>query len=204
MTDGKNGSVVSGLHENVSAFFDKFFKKYSGEMRCGLGCSRCCVANLSVFPVEAQAIEDWFGSLGPKKRQELRSLWTTDVDDSTTSKGPSTCTFLVDHACTIYEVRPSVCRTQGLPLKIASSDDSIESDQKKFELSLCELNFPDENKIPDPSEWLDLERLNTLLVIAQKHSGMSLISEGIKSIIEPNTGRVALANLQRLLLQTHP
>ena len=201
MTDGKKDSVVIGLHQNVSAFFDKFFARYSSEMRCGLGCSRCCVANLSVFPVEAQVIEDWYFALEPETRQELRNLWTSDVKVSVRNS-PSTCTFLVENACTIYEVRPAVCRTQGLPLKVASDDGLVDTDEEKFELSLCELNFPDENKIPNPTEWLDLERLNTLLVIAQKHTGTSVISDGIKAIIEPETGRVGLANLQRLLLQS--
>jgi hypothetical protein len=87
-------------------------------------------------------------------------------------------------------------------LKVASQEDLLETDEEKFELSLCELNFPDENKIPNPSEWLDLERLNTLLVIAQKHTGNAVISDGIKAIIEPETGRVGLADLKRLLLQS--
>ncbi|MFZ9519350.1 MAG: YkgJ family cysteine cluster protein [Silvanigrellaceae bacterium] len=201
MTDGKKKSVVSGLHENVSSFFDAFFKKHSTQMKCGLGCSRCCVGNLSVFPVEAQVIQDWYFSLPQQRKLELRALWLSQRADSAALASSNSCVFLAENSCTIYDVRPAVCRTQGLPLKVPSFDNPDQSGRENFELSLCELNFTDENKIPGPSEWLDLERLNTLLVIAQKHEGMAVVSDGIKQITGPETGRVQLADLRDLLLQ---
>ena len=49
-------------------------------------------------------------------------------------KRKSSCTFLVDGACTVYEARPVICRTYGLP--------SLQRNEKsEAEISWCELNF---------------------------------------------------------------
>lgn len=62
----------------------------------------CCVDELTVFEVEAQNI-----------RQSHSNLLQTAVPHS-----PGACAFLdTDGACRIYEDRPYVCRTQGLPLR---------------------------------------------------------------------------------------
>jgi hypothetical protein len=47
------------------------------------------------------------------------------------------CVFLKDHGCAIYENRPIICRTHGLPL-LYMNDES-------WELSTCELNFTNFN-----------------------------------------------------------
>ena len=74
MTDGTKKPIVVGLHENVSAFFDQFYKKYSAEMKCGLGCSQCCVQGVSVFPVEAQLIQEWVLSLSELEKNHSLTL----------------------------------------------------------------------------------------------------------------------------------
>lgn len=62
----------------------------------------CCVDELTVFEVEAQNI-----------RQSHLNLLQTAVPHAL-----GACAFLdPDGACRIYEDRPYVCRTQGLPLR---------------------------------------------------------------------------------------
>ena len=46
------------------------------------------------------------------------------------------CVFLKNSSCTIYQQRPIMCRTHGLPLVYAN-------DNGEFELSACEFNFTD-------------------------------------------------------------
>lgn len=200
MTDGKKKPLVVGLHENVSQFFSDFHKKYSAEMQCGRGCSKCCVGGLSVFPVEAQVIVDWINGLDSAQRQELKAQWQTKQNDSNKKKTQK-CVFLHEDLCTIYPVRPTVCRSQGLPMKVASSSPQDSDNQTQIELSLCELNFTNEEKLPAPAEWLDLDRLNTLLSIAQNFAEKSEQISGIESVKEVSSGRVTLSNLQSLLLQ---
>ena len=195
MTDGKKTPPIASLHQNVTAHFDSFFGKYSNEMNCGRGCSQCCIAHLTVFPVEAQLIFDWFTDLSAEVRKELTQSWSKAVQNN------KRCVFLSEDLCSIYEVRPTVCRTQGLPLKVAKLSSPDDVAQKEFELSLCELNFRHAEKIPPLAEWLDLDRLNTMLAIAQKFSDKSQLSPEINDLVDGHTGRVELSRLRPLLLQ---
>jgi GNAT superfamily N-acetyltransferase/Fe-S-cluster containining protein len=70
--------------------------------RCGRGCCFCCVDEITVFEVEADAI-----------RRHHADLLATGEPHAA-----GACAFLSgDGACRVYESRPYVCRTQGLPLR---------------------------------------------------------------------------------------
>jgi len=148
MNETTPNPIVS-LHENASDFFDKVFTKNSLQMDCKKGCSKCCQTDISVFEIEADRIRQWFNSQSIEEKIKLKSLWCI----------PSVkvnCSFLVNDNCTIYEARPLICRTQGLPLYLSSENS----------LDYCPLNFKSGN--PEKSDWLNLERMNTLLSIAAK------------------------------------
>ena len=89
---------------------------------CRRGCSSCCVDDLTVFEVEADRIRDTFPELLEAGQP-----------------GPAgACAFLdIDGACRIYEARPYVCRTQGLPLRWFEEDD--EDEVVEFR-DICPLN----------------------------------------------------------------
>ena len=89
-------------------------------MNCKNGCDLCCI-DFSIFPVEYYYILN-------ELKKENQNL---NLDRK--SKGDS-CAFLKNHSCTIYNHRPIMCRTHGLPL-LYSNDDG------EFELSVCDLNF---------------------------------------------------------------
>ncbi|MFA6236327.1 MAG: YkgJ family cysteine cluster protein [Bacteriovorax sp.] len=144
-------SIIT-LQENASGFFDKVMEKYSSEMKCSEGCSKCCYTDISVFKVEAQRISDWFNEQTFEQRAELMNLWQTKNE-----KGA--CAFLYNDRCSIYEARPVICRTQGAPLFLAAEN----------ALDYCPLNF--ESGDPPKEDWLNLERLNTMLSLAAKMAG---------------------------------
>jgi Fe-S-cluster containining protein len=75
--------------------------------------------DFSVLPVEFHAILD-----------EIKQQGNLQINE--TAEG---CLFLVNNACTIYEFRPSICRSHGLP--VLNMDDEGEN----WELSYCPLNF---------------------------------------------------------------
>lgn len=144
---------IESLQENASSFFDKIMTKYPDEMTCKAGCSKCCHTDISVFKVESQRIISWFNSLSAETKSELKSLWQDQ-----TEKGA--CTFLYNDRCSIYDARPVICRTQGAPLFIATENI----------LDYCPLNFKEGD--PPKEDWLNLERLNTMLSLAAKSSGL--------------------------------
>lgn len=88
---------------------------------CAAGCSNCCV-NLSVFPVEFYSI------LETLKANNVKTL---SFDDKLS------CGFLKDSLCSIYNVRPLICMTHGLPIVFRND----ESEEPEYSVSFCEKNF---------------------------------------------------------------
>jgi Fe-S-cluster containining protein len=158
----------------------------------------CCRSGLTVFQVEAQSIFHWFEGLGPQEKQELVLGWASVADAPEEEKK---CTFLLENRCSIYPVRPLVCRVQGLPLLLKSGGEDDDLMEEEVELSLCELNFRDSISLPDRGEWLNLDRLNTLLAIAQRQTPASEISVEILNISSNEDARVRLDDLRDLLLR---
>ncbi|MGZ3789833.1 MAG: YkgJ family cysteine cluster protein [Bacteriovorax sp.] len=144
---------IESLQENASGFFDKVQGKHASKMACTEGCSKCCYTDISIFQVEGERIREWFNSQDEVKQSELKSAWKNPVQDKA-------CAFLYDDRCTIYEARPVICRTQGAPLFL----------QEENVLDYCPLNFKEGD--PPKEDWLNLDRLNTLLSFAAKTSGL--------------------------------
>ena len=135
------------LQENASGFFDKISQKHSTQMECKKGCSKCCKTDISVFEIEATRISEWLTSQTEEEKKRLFALWSTPHQEGY-------CAFLYNDQCTIYEARPLICRTQGLPLYLTTEN----------VLDYCPLNFTDGD--PPKEDWLNLERMNTLLSFA--------------------------------------
>ncbi|MFV0437387.1 MAG: YkgJ family cysteine cluster protein [Desulfopila sp.] len=95
-------------------------KRFTDVLHCQPGCADCCIP-FSVFPLEAAILADAL--------QNLQLPQTEDVGH---------CIFLSTGLCQVYEARPIICRTQGLPLGYV--DESSEA----IEVSACPLNFSEE------------------------------------------------------------
>ena len=110
-------------YENLIAEIDELYNNlatvHQQNMKCKKGCDQCCM-DLFVFPVEFYATKAKIEKPG------------TNLPKETDTKN-SACAFLVDHTCAIYEARPLICRTHGLPLLYMHKDD--------WHLNHCPLNF---------------------------------------------------------------
>jgi Fe-S-cluster containining protein len=99
--------LVDRLHLAVDAMTAPIAAAHGEHLACRRGCSGCCVDDLTVFEVEAQAIV--------RKHRALL--------EEGTPHPPGRCAFLDEEgACRIYAERPYVCRTQGLPLRWLEDD----------------------------------------------------------------------------------
>jgi hypothetical protein len=79
---------------------------HKDRLKCKKGCSACCVSGITVFSIEADYI---------KSKVEKNKIIYND--------NASQCSYLDGQgACQIYEHRPYVCRTQGLPLRWVDND----------------------------------------------------------------------------------
>lgn len=125
--------------------------EHQKHLQCRKGCDLCCM-NYRIFPIEFYAM---------KQALEAKPVATCESFDGG-------CVFLSDHACQIYEHRPIICRTHGLPLLFLNDE--------QWELSTCELNFTEfddedfseENTFAQDRFNSDLFMLNKRFIEANK------------------------------------
>lgn len=193
---------MMNLQKNSSNFFTNFHAKHLNNMSCRLGCSKCCYVELSIFQAEAYVILEWVNFLSLEEKQNfLNELRTSEQpkQKNTLGKISKPCAFLRNGKCTIYEIRPTICRTQGLPLQYKISD---EKNQVQLAVDVCPLNFTEENSLPDRAEWLDLDRLNALQSIAEnffQKNNSEIKKKEIDKIINKQH-RISLGKLKNFIL----
>lgn len=122
-------------------------ERLADAITCQAGCSSCCLA-ITVFPVEAVAMIEAADRLPPEQLQQLKAHlagW---------SEGDERCPLLANGCCLLYEARPIICRTHGLPILL------VEGDERRVDV--CPKNCQGMDHLPGEAV-LDLNRLNTLL-----------------------------------------
>ena len=113
---------VERFHDVVDELAAKVAAAHDGRLRCRAGCSGCCSDDLNVFELEA----DLIASRHP------------DVLEHEAPHPEGACAFLDGEGrCRVYDVRPYVCRTQGLPLRWIEEDDDGEIVEAR---DVCPLN----------------------------------------------------------------
>ncbi len=116
--------ALEAFHREVDRAAAEIAAVHGDRIRCRKGCADCCIDGLTVLTVEAAAIQRRFGDL----------LGETDPYPL------GACAFLdADGACRIYESRPYVCRTQGLPLSWVEETGSGQLAEMR---DICPLNEP--------------------------------------------------------------
>jgi Fe-S-cluster containining protein len=119
----------------------------AGRITCSEGCSDCCTA-ITLFPVEAAALEAALQALPEDRRSAI-------LRHVAEHAGGERCPLLDHHRCLLYDARPIICRTHGLPI-IYDEGDHRTTD-------CCPLNTVEGESLHG-SAVIDLDRLNTLLV----------------------------------------
>jgi hypothetical protein len=103
--------LLADLHREVDQRATELAGRHVERLACRKGCADCCVDELTCFDVEAENIRRGHA----------------DLLEHGTPHPPGRCAFLDgEGACRIYESRPYVCRTQGLPLRWLDEDDDGE------------------------------------------------------------------------------
>lgn len=121
--------------------------RLEGHLACRKGCDACCL-HLSLFPVEAAVVAEAIKLLPSGQRVQLRERATNASPD-----GP--CPLLEDHVCLIYQARPMICRTHGLPI-LSRIDGEPQVD-------FCPENCRELTALSG-AMVIHLERLNTALI----------------------------------------
>jgi uncharacterized protein len=112
-----------------------------------------------VFAIEAEearaAIESLPAPIRARVEEQAREVIKREARGERVA-----CPLLVDDRCSIYESRPLICRTQGLPLLMETED----GDQ---EVDFCPLNFTETGAVDDLDEGhlVPLDAINLRLAL---------------------------------------
>lgn len=152
------GTALVTLRRRVGEHFAAALARSPGQMQCREGCSRCCHQRFGVFEVEAHRVRTALARLS-RSDPALRERVRAQADDPAAMQR---CALLVDDRCAVYEERPLLCRTHGLPTRVR--------DHEGESLQGCPLNFTSED--PPAASVLELQAVNApLSVMARMWDG---------------------------------
>jgi len=169
--------VVDILHNyrdflaRVDELCHRIGEEFGAHLACGPGCSGCC-RHLSLSWVEGMAISRALAMLPPDEAGVIR--------DRARASSPDACPLLEGDLCLLYDARPVICRTHGLP--VLTVDESGER-----RVDFCPRNFRDVSTLPG-SAVIDLDRLNTALAAIN-----ALFIADYFHGVPPSTDRLSLA-----------
>ena len=135
------------LTARVDALCNTIATALGQQITCSAGCSSCCTT-ITVFPVEAAAMREAVEKLPDSKAEKIRRHISEHAENER-------CPLLHHHHCLLYEARPIICRTHGLPI-IYNANSLRQSD-------CCPHNLTDSGSLSGTSV-VDLDKLNHLLV----------------------------------------
>lgn len=141
------GAALVTLRKRVDDHFAAAVARSPDAFQCRAGCARCCHQRFGVFEIEAHRVRLALARLGrrdPALRRRVRQ-------QATDPAAAHHCALLVDDLCTVYEDRPLLCRSHGLPTRVDGS------------LQGCPLNFTSED--PPAASVLDGSAVNAPLSI---------------------------------------
>ena len=159
---GQRDSIAE-LHAEIGREAGRLHVLHAARLQCRQGCTSCCVDDLTVFEAEAAHI----------RRHHAQLLATAEPH------APGACAFLDAHGgCRIYEQRPYVCRTQGLPLRWLEDRDGSAAELR----DICPLNEAGEplEALPSDACWSlgpTEERLAKLELAAPGVTGRSRLRD---------------------------
>ncbi len=148
--------------------------RHSEAMQCQRGCYGCCQAGLTVNRLERESIAGFLNQEGVRVAARAGGM-------------PGHCEFLDgDGGCTIFPVRPVICRTHGAPITFRSEDGEA------MEADVCPLNFADAGIQDLPSgDYYNIDTVNTILAaLNQAYSPAEATTRYPLSLAEFNLSKV--------------
>lgn len=160
MADDTYKRILSRADE----FFNSVIETQPQNLQCGRGCSLCCYGLFEIGSADVAVIADGLSTLNPARRDmiirravdivassrhpNLRECSPIEKEAFFDRTASTPCPNLDETgACMIYEHRPLVCRTFGLPLRNGA----------RYLGDVCELNFKSASKTEKTSAAWDLQ-----------------------------------------------
>lgn len=132
---------LRALRHKVDHHAQRVMSSRSESFACRAGCDACCQTERSVSDVEFAALEQALAELDPGTRGRL-AIQDTEA-----------CSLLLDGRCAVYDQRPVICRSHGLPLVMDG------------QLDVCPLNFEGEDLAELPhADVLSIDTVTAILI----------------------------------------
>lgn len=162
------GTVADETYKRVLLRADEFFRSVMADqpqhLRCGQGCSLCCYGLFEIGAADIPLLDEGLSKLHPSRRNmivrrarailestahpNLRESLPREKDEFFERTATTPCPMLDDRGmCIVYEHRPLICRTFGLPLK----------DSGEYIGGICDLNFNDATDAEKENAAWDLQ-----------------------------------------------
>lgn len=135
-------------------------------LQCKAGCAACCVDEVTVFEVEAHYI----------------THSAAEILRTATPAPAGTCAFQDESCCCrIYQWRPYVCRTQGLPLQWSEVTESGASVVWRDICPINESSTPLET-LPDESFWTIGPIEEALALLQHRHGSRNSVRVPLREL----------------------
>lgn len=146
-------SRLSELTAKIDGFFARVEARHGDAMQCASGCSDCCHVRLTITLVEATAIRAAVAAMPVQRRPALAEV-----------AHPERCAAL-DGAgrCKIYEARPVVCRSHGVPIRMQRQSLPV--------IESCHRNFTEVSAPVAADCVLDQTTLSALVLAVDRDAG---------------------------------
>jgi Fe-S-cluster containining protein len=143
--------------EHADEFFGEVARAQPQQLQCGRGCSFCCYGLFEIGSADVAVIAEGLAQLHPMRRKKIirRAMEILEAagprDDGQAfldKTADVACPNLDENGlCMMYEHRPIVCRTFGLPIR----------DGAKYIGDICELNFTEATQEEKDAAAWDLQ-----------------------------------------------
>lgn len=150
--------------DRADAHFASVMQAQPQNLQCGAGCSLCCYGLFEIGSGDVPVIAEGLAALHPQRRGKiirravammeasqhpnLRECSPEEKQAFYTRTESTPCPNLGENGlCEMYEHRPLVCRTFGLPLR----------EGRKYVGDICELNFTASNRKEQMAAAWDLK-----------------------------------------------
>ena len=133
-------------------------ENFKEQINCKAGCHSCCIPGLTISKIEKIIIKDFI-----QKNSDVHNKLET-IERENPHKSERCYMLDAEGNCSIYEVRPMICRTHGYPI--------LFTDKDQWFADVCSLNF---NEYPleylQDSDFIIIDIINQHIALSNMEEG---------------------------------
>lgn len=138
-------NAIRSLHEQIDLLTEKIKKKPGLHFDCKAGCSHCCTLRVAAVPPEIFLIARHLKQLPAEMQSELIERLKVHAEAARgvlTEEHCIPCPLLADGRCTVYAIRPAMCRKYlSLDVEECKKPDACAAEDREMDVKSSALIF---------------------------------------------------------------